>query len=427
MPHRMRRILLFTVFAVMSVPSLVADEDPVILESIRTVITGKTRRNALLRELRLSEGMGFPNEEEMLRVAAFRIRNLRDRGLFKEFETEIRERAPGLYELDIRIVDAFTLYPAPIVAYSSDLGIIVGGTAAYQNAFGSMTDQIVMGFWSPAKTYIMARAGNIAAGPVTLEVTFEQEMGLNRFGSPTGDVVLRFDSMRTQASVLVDVPMGFDGSWSYWIEPIVSLLYNYELDYNLSRSLGDNQFFDRGLAPGFDHGVVFDGIAKEGNLRRGIRFDVMNTNLWYTGTRRSDVFLESYLTGLIPAADWLEFSGRIGGFYAAAGTRREAGDRLRGTLDYMTYGTAGSYLTGQVNFVMFQPPGGFELHIRPFADIGYVHSEEWNNGPDAFEYCVGSSLIFYIPALQSLSLNLDFGWDIKRRGLEVIVGFEPFI
>ena len=427
MRKRIFRISLLTAFVVAVQASLFAEEGSVILRTIKTDIDGKTHRSALLRELRVEEEMVFPSEEEMRHILAVRIANLDARGVFKEFETEIIEASPNEFELDLRIVDKFTFYPAPILAYSSSLGPILGGTFAYGNAFGSMTDQMVMGYWTPAKTYLMADVANIAAGPLTLEVKFEQEIGLNQFGNTSGDAVLEYDSMSSLVSVLAMIPLGLDGSWSYWIEPIASFQYGYDLDHNTSLSLEGHEFYSRGFVPGFNHGFVFDNVTKEENLRRGIRFTLENDNLWYTGSGRNDLFLESDLIGLIPAAKWLEFSGRIGGFYAVSGIRRDAGDRLRGTLDYMTYGTAGAYFTGQVNFRTLRTSGGFEIHVRPFTDIGYVKSDEWNDGFDSFEYNVGSSFIFYFPALSPMSINFDLGWDIKRHELEVIVGFEPFI
>ena len=111
----------------------------------------------------------------------------------------------------------------------------------------------------------------------------------------------------------------------------------------------------------------------------------------------------------------------MGGFFAIEGIRENAGDRLRGVVDYQTWGNWGVFASAQFNFRV-TPSGGFlEVQLRPFVDAGYVVADDaWGSGPDAWEYCVGSTAIFFMRPLPSMVLNVEAGWDFKRREPEII-------
>ncbi len=399
---------------------LYSDEVEVTITRIGLEIEGSTRPAAVLKELGIEEGKVFNNFETLEDILASRANDLEQRRLFKVFEWSLEQTGPDTAEIDITIVDSFTIYPRPMFKYSSNTGFLIGLKLEYFNAFGTLTDQIIEGYWSQNEIKGRIEINEIIIGFLHLNLTFEQFYGATRYGSPSGDVPVHYESMETIVTGLLDIPFSSSSLWSYQVEPILKGLYNYGFFTNTSSK--PNSFFENeGFAGGFNHGIYSDQVGWIRNFRRGFKFSFMNNNLWYESTGRSEIFLESDLYGYLPLTSWFEISGRVGGFYAFEGIRRDAGDRLRGVIDFMTYGQFGIYMTAQTDFRVIPSFGFVEVHLRPFADIGYVKADGWGHGPESWEYCVGSTLIFYFDALPSLILNLEYGWDFKRSMPEVII------
>ncbi len=401
-------------------------EGPVTITLIVTEIDGKTRRNALLKELMIQEGREYESLAILKKQINARVRDLRRRRIFKEFKLEMNADDPEAIEIFISLTDSFTLVPRPMIKYSSDRGLTLGLKVNYYNAFGTLTDQMFQGYWSPNEILFELETQKIILGPLHLDVALEQFDGTTRYGDPVGDTVVEYRNSRTQLSATLDIPLSAGHPWSYKLTPLVSWLYDYRFDFNDTGYL-DTLFINNGFAPGLDHGLVTDQVNWIGNFRHGFYFDFMNKNLWYTETGNSDIFLESDLKAYLPLTSWFEISGRLGGFYAIDGIRKNAGDRLRGVVDYMTHGQFGTYFTFQANFELFHIPNLFSLHLRPFTDIGYVYSPLWEHGPDSWEYCLGATAIIYIDAMPSLNLNIDWGWDFKRGMPELIIDTVHFL
>ncbi len=401
-------------------------EDSVVLGQINTEIDGKTRRFALLKELRIYEGKEFDSLESLEYLLKSRTNDLLRRRLFKEFTLNIDIENPMDIKINIYIVDSFTLMPRPKINYSSDRGLTLGMKIDYFNAFGTLTDQKLEGYWSPNEILFEVKVEKIILGPVHLDTSFRQFNGTTRYGDTSGNIPIAYRNNSSELSASLDVPLSPGSPWSYVFSPLVSWLYDYELGNN-DTPFPDNEFINPGFAPGLNHGFESDQINWVGNFRKGFYFDFKNNNLWYTETGRTDSFLESDLKAYLPLSSWFELSGRIGGFYAFSGQRKNAGDRLRGVVDYMTWGEWGDFISIQANFRLFQAGNLFSMHLRPFVDIGYVYSELWGAGPQAWEYCVGATAILYFNALPSLNLNIDWGWDFKRNMPELIIGTEHLL
>ena len=395
-------------------------EEPVVITRIDMEIDGKTRFDALKNELRIREGKGFDSLEDLEVLLESRSASLNRRRLFAEFDWNLNSPEPGEAEVDIRIVDSFTLYPRPLIQYASDTGLLLGLKLEYYNAFGTLTDQIFEAYWSPGETKGRIDVSNFAIGPLHLDIAFEQFDGITRYGDPQGVTRVEFRNSHTLLSLMADWSLGAASSWSYRLEPQVIWQYNYRFVYS-HPEFDDTLYINEGFSPGFVHGIFTDQVEWIGNLRQGFKFSLMNRNLWYLETDRCDSLLESDLFGYLPLTEWLEISGRLGGFLALEGWRSDAGDRLRGVVDYMTYGTWGAFITAQTNLRIIRRGGLFSLYMRPFVDVGYVKSEEWEQGPEAWEYCAGSTVIIFLDSLPGLNLNVEAGWDFKRRMSEVII------
>ena len=396
-------------------------EGSVTLTSITFDIDGNTREKALMKELRVAEGRVYESYEILEAVLIFRTRELENRRLFVEFEWELRPAGPDAAALHIRLVDSFTLFPRPMFSYSSSTGILLGAKVEYFNAFGTLTDWILEGYWSPEEIKIRLDVQQIVVGRMNLDSAFEQYFGSTKYGSPAGNILVEYDSIYSLFSTLLTIPLGPISPWSYDLEPLVLWQYGYEWVTN-STAIPDSEFENPGFAFGLNHGFNTDQVYWTSNFRRGFMFSFMNENIWYTQTSNQENLLESDLAGYLPLGRWFEISGRLGGFYAFEGIREDAGDRLRGVVDYQAWGEWGVFASAQFNFRV-TPTGGFmEAQLRPFVDVGYVYSEVWGNGPDAWEYCVGSTLIVFLRPLPSMVLNVEFGWDFKREQPEIILG-----
>ncbi len=401
-------------------------DNSVTIGHIITEIEGKTRRNALLKELLIYEGKEFDSLASLEYVLNSRATNLQRRRMFKEFIWNINAENPQNIEIDIHIVDSFTLMPRPKLNYSTDKGLTIGLKIDYLNAFGTLTDQKIEGYWSPVEFLFQVQVQNIILGPLHMDTSFKQFNGTTRYGDIDGTVPIEYRNTSSELSISLDTPISPGNPWSYEFTPLVSWLYKYDMAGNDS-PFPDSFFLNEGFTPGLNHGFISDQVYWKGNFRKGFYFDFMNNNLWYTGSGNNDIFLESDLKMYLPINSWFEISGRIGGFYAFEGQRKNAGDRLRGVVDYMTWGEYGNFISLQANFKLFHAGKLFSLHLRPFTDIGYVYSQMWGNGPDAWEYCVGATAIFYFDALPSVYLNIDWGWDFKRNMPELIIGTEHLL
>jgi len=401
-------------------------DNSVTIGKIVTEIEGKTRRNAILKELRIYEGKKFDSLANLEYLLNSRANDLVQRRLFRAFTWDINAENTGNIEINIEIIDSFTLMPRPKINYSSDRGLTLGMKVDYFNAFGTLTDQKFEGYWSPNELLFEVKVEKIILGPIHLDTSFRQFNGTTRYGDISGNIPIAYRNASSELSASLNIPLSPGSPWSYVFSPLVSWLYDYRFENN-DTSYPDNAFENEGFAPGLNHGFETDQVDWVGNFRKGFFFNFMNNNLWYAGTGRTDSFLETDLKGYLPLSSWFEISGRVGGFYAFSGQRKDAGDRLRGVVNYMTWGEWGEFLSIQTNFRLFHAGKLFSMHLRPFVDIGYVYSELWGNGPKAWEYCVGATAIFYFDAVPSLNLNIDWGWDFKRNLPELIIATEHLL
>ena len=406
-------------------------ENSITIKTINTTIDRKTRRDALLRELQIQEGREYPSYEYLERLLSTRVYDIEDRRLFHEFDVKLSRDENGDAIVDIVVIDSFTLIPRPIVKYTTTIGLMLGLKVEYFNAFGTMTDHELEAYWSPSELFAGYQIEKIVVGPFHLGVQFEQLNKTIRYGSPTGEIVASYQETSSLVSAEFTMPLGPFSRirpWNplkYVIEPVISWYYNYRPDFN-NTSYSSDVFNNEGFTPGFNHGFFSDRSSWVGNFRKGFDFEFINYNLWYTGSGNVDVFLETELRGYWPATEWLELSGRISGFYAPLGIRKEAGDRLRGVIDYQTYGEYGGFLNAQAHFKVLDIDRFAEIQMGPFVDIGYVISDDWGDGPDAAEYCVGGDIIIFFDALPAMALNINWGWDFKRNTSELIIDTVNF-
>ncbi len=418
------KFLLLLILLLSPVLNLAADNE-VTITKINTDITGKTRRGALLRELQIEEGRTYQSIEYLTTVVDLRIEQLLRRRLFKDFSLAIDAVESGNIEITIVLVDSFTILPRPMFKYSSSQGFTLGLKVDYFNAFGTLSDHMAQGYWSPTKILFEYRVESIPVGPIHLGADFQQFMGLTRYGNPEGDLIAEYSTSSSTLSVTMETPLGLASPWNLKLVPLVSWIYNPELNFNDS-GYPDSIFKKYGFTPGLDTVIETDQTTWVGNFRRGFYYDFTNTNRWYTDTGAADIFLDSNLVGFLPVNSWFALSGRIAGFYALNGIRDNAGDRLRGVLDYMTYGRYGSYLNLQLDFKLFTTRRGISMHLGPFTDIGYVYSQEWEQGAESWEYCAGLTTTFFLKAMPSLTFAIDWGYDFKRGMAEIIFDTVQF-
>jgi hypothetical protein len=424
--NRFNRIksLLLLLFLVAPVLNLAANNE-VTISKINTDITGKTRRSALLRELQIEEGRTYQSIEFLTAVVDLRVEQLLRRRLFNEFSLDITPVESGDIEITIVLVDSFTILPRPMVKYSSSQGLTLGLKIDYFNAFGTLSDHMAQGYWSPTEILFEYRVESIPVGPIHLGADFQQFMGLTRYGNPEGELVAEYSTSSSTLTVTMETPLGLSSPWNLKLIPLISWIYNPELNFN-NTGYPDSIFEKYGFTPGLNVEIETDQTNWVGNFRKGFYYDFTSSNLWYTDTGFADNFLDSDLVGFLPINSWFALTGRIAGFYAINGIREDAGDRLRGVLDYMTYGHYGAYLNLQTEFKLFTTRKGISMHLGPFTDIGYVYSQEWDQGPESWEYCAGLTATFFLEAMPSLVIAVNYGYDFKRGASEIIFDTVQF-
>ena len=139
-----------------------------------TNITGKTRREPLLRDLQIEEGREYQSLEFLTDVVNLRVEQLLRRRLFKEFSLDMNSEDPRNIIIDIVIVDSFTIIPRPMIKYSSTKGLTLGLKVDYFNSFGTLSDQMLQGYWSPTEILFEYKIEKIPVGPFHLGADFQQ-------------------------------------------------------------------------------------------------------------------------------------------------------------------------------------------------------------------------------------------------------------
>ena len=390
---------------------------PVVLKEVNTLIVGKTRREALLKELQISEGQEFQSFDKLDNLLRSRLKTLMKRRLFTDAQWDLRLDDPGTAVFDLRVVDSFTLYPRPVLRYSSSNGITLGLKLEYLNAFGTLTDNVIETYWSPSEILFEVQANRIILGPMHLDTLIRQYDGTSRLGDRDGDIILEYRSKQSYARAALEIPLGRNTNWKYRIAPSVSWLYDYRFVQNATGH-SDGAYDNTGFSPALEHGILFNNIEWKANFRRGLNLSLLNTNQWYIGSSREKSLVEFNVSGYFPLARWWEISGRIGGFYAFTGIQTDVGDRLRGIIDYNSYGERAAYLNLQTNFKVLRIDKVLELQLGPFADFGFVDTGQ--------ETGIGFSTLLYFDSLPSLVLNVDFGWDLNRDTPEIIIETRQF-
>lgn len=418
----MKIVFIFCLYIIPLV-NLAADNEitnEVTITTINTNITGKTRRSALLRELRIEEGREYQSLKFLTKVMDLRVEQLVRRRLFKEFSLDMNTDDPDNIVIDIVLVDSFTIVPRPMLKYSSSQGLTLGLKVDYYSAFGTLSDHMLQGYWSPTKILFEYQVQKIAVGPFHMGADFQQFSGLTRYGNPEGELRAQYRTASSTVNVSFEAPLGLTSPWNIEFTPVLSWIYNQDVELNTT-GFPNSVFQKYGFTPGLDTVINTEQTSWVGNFRRGLEIDFTNKNRWYTETGAADIFLDTNLSGFLPITKWFALSGRIAGFYAISGVREDAGDRLRGVVDYMTYGQYGAYMNFQTEFRLFTTKkGGISMHLGPFVDIGYVYSQIWEPGPESWEYCVGATAIFYLGVMPSLNFDINWGWDFKRGQAEVI-------
>ncbi|MCG8452028.1 MAG: hypothetical protein MI717_02450 [Spirochaetales bacterium] len=409
----------------LSILGMTAASAQITIEQITTSIDGNTRRAWLLNELQIHEGKEFESQQKLEHFFNARAIDLDKRRLFREFNWTVTWSSPTKAQISIEILDSFTFLPRPIISYSSNLGLTLGANLVYLNAYGSLMDQALWGYWSPSEYRVGTRLSNVVAGPFRLNLIVDQFDFLTRYGDPTGEIPVQYRSTLTHVSLRSSIPLAPGSPWEFYLEPQVNWRYNYR-NYENESGLNRQQVAHPGFSFGIIGGFEWDRLHWQGNQRNGWHLELNNENDFYIQSGGQDIVLDFEVLGFLPVTPWLELSGRIASFYAPSGLRTDAGDRLRGVVDYMTYGTLGVYTTFQTAFRVLDIDRWGELQLRPFVDVGYVSSPEWSHGPESWEYCVGASAIIFIDILPSLALNVDFGWDFKRNRSETIIGTAHF-
>ncbi|MBF9015552.1 MULTISPECIES: hypothetical protein [unclassified Oceanispirochaeta] len=312
-------------------------------------------------------------------------------------------------EITVSLVESWTLLPLPIYKYDDNLGMIMGLNMDYKNVGGSLTDFTTIFYYSEVKSEITSDWMNVRAGPYLMDFRFNQLWETVKAADDDGDTNLIYDYIQSTLRVSMKFPI--TEHLSYYTRPILRWPYNYEFEYN-DTGHDDDYFSSSGLIPAYNHMVEWDDVNWIGNLRQGldasienqIEYDVNDNkiNLWIDGMFKSYIY-----------TPFFNYSSRISSFYYYNDFKRNAGDRLRGILDYKLSGHIGAFWNQSfpINIVTIKKVTA--LQLVPFVDMGFVISTGENLRSEDIQYTSGLSLILFPVFLPSFSLSFDYGINLR--------------
>ena len=261
---------------------------PVFAEEVRVsditveISGGNTREPAVLRWLELEENDVFENEEALRRAAERDVQELVNRRIFKSVEYQIEPGADeSARKLIIRIQDAPTFVPIPMVLYDSNLGgVQILYVQIWDNMFGTLTDWFSAGIMTVRKGddgkteigpfFFAPQVSNIRIGDQVFGIRVEQQRAESqRYSGPTLVSDYRYD--RSALFFNTEFRFGPDRRFYYTLEPGAEFRYSY-VDY-----LGTGGFSRFPWGVQLQQSLFYDSVDAIGNSRRGWKAGLTNT------------------------------------------------------------------------------------------------------------------------------------------------------
>lgn len=405
-----------------------SDEKEVFIREIHWILknyedmdgAGFTREASLYRAFRISENDLFRNKDRLIRRIETGIQELESRRLFKHISYEVffSEEEDHLWaDIYITIVDRWNIAAFPRAAYDTNLGLQYGGRIMYKNLFGTLIDLDITGYWSESQWDVTGEFSNLDLlffqGSLFYTQHFEEVLSY----SNDEQLESQYTYQTSHLQLRVDFPLG--PGLGYYIMPGFLTTHSFDIEHNYTaQSDADLIEENSNYAGAFMHGVAWDKVKWEGNVREGFHTGLDNWfEISFDGAEESQVDWDAHINGYLALLDQTEIALGLSSFYIINNIRNNAGDRLRGIKDSQAYGQWGVYMNSSLSSQSLYLPPVVEIHLSPFVDAGYLVSPgEGLEEEDNFFLSGGLSVVIFPLPFKSLQISVMLGYDLLNPG-----------
>jgi len=388
-------------------------------------VTGKTRPDALARQVKIKAGSEYPSLEIFQIFLDREIQDLINLRIFKDVKADVLVVAEGVSPdgtswQNVRIVfsvmDTWTIFPF-IIPSSDGSATVITMAVVDKNFLGTLTSFRISGDFG------------IGTDPTT------GHPEIPRWGAylQWSGFSIKQWQLSSQLSQLYKTERRFDGAsliqdYSYYetrfvfnsryefmkipylflgITPVFSWRYAYEPRVQIDDI--EYEFGRLGLILALD----YNRVDWFGFYRKGWALGLSDT-LWGSGDQNSVQFKSLTAARFSGYGIWGKVNPRFRllGFYSFNHEMTGLGEFLRGVPDDGVYGNRSVFLNTGLQIRLWKGEW-VEPHLLPFIDLGLAGKRgESVDGSRDFFAGIGSELILFLPKVPSAQLRGWIGFDL---------------
>jgi len=391
--------------------------------------TGKTRLEALARQVKIKAGSEYPSLESFRTALDREVQDLINLRIFSDVKSEVVVAAEGVspdgsgwqkVRIVIRVVDTWTIFPF-IVPSSDGSSTVITMAVVDKNFLGTLTRFRLSGDFG------------IGTDPITGHPEIPRWSAYLQWSGFS----IRQWELSSQLSQSYKTERKFDGAsliqdYSYYetrfvfntryefkklpylflgITPVFSWRYAYEARVQI-----DDIEYEYGRI-GVILALDYNRVDWSGFYRKGWALG-LSDSLWGSGDHGSTQFKSLIAARFSGFGIWgkVNPSIRVLGFYSINHEMTGIGEFLRGVPDDGVYGDRAVFLNTGIQIRLWRGKW-VEPHLMPFIDLGLAGKlGEPVDGSRDFHTGVGSELILFLPKVPSAQLRGWFGIDLAADG-----------
>lgn len=383
------------------------------IASVVYVTDGKTGENALTKTLDWDFTEIFDSTYELDAYIQYKKKLLINKKLFKSvnitYNTGIAEAPVLPVYITVHLEESWTILPLPIYMYDDNLGMMTGLILDYKNVAGSLTDFKASYYYSGIKSELNLDWKDVRAGKFFLDFGFNQLWETVSAADSDGNKNLEYSYIQSTLDARMKIPLLTN--FSYYAKPIVKFPYSYHFSQNDTDN-SNSYYASTGIIPAYNQTIEWDSVNWIGNLRQGLNASLEHQMEYDFSRNKFVTWVDGIFTSFI-YTPWFNYNSRVSAFYYYNDIRLNAGDRLRGVLDYKLSGPVGFFWNQSlpINVLTIRKVG--QAQLVPFFDMGFVLQEDEKFSRDRMQYTAGLTLTLFPSFLPSFSANLEYGINLR--------------
>ena len=407
-----------------------ASEEPSIttvrIDEIRFEVSGKTRPEALAREIKLETGSEYSTIDEFQTHLNREVQDLINLRVFSDVTADVIIVSEGISSdgrgwenvlIVFKVEDTWTLFP--FLVPSSDGSTTVFTMAVVdKNFLGTLTEFSISGDFG------------IGTDPITGSLEIPRwgfyfkwsgftvnQWQFNTVLSQSFQTMRKFnDSILVEDYSFFETLYLFNVRYEFkrvpYLYTLITPMLSWRYGYNIRRQFEEieYEYFRTGLSLGLD----YNRIDWKDFYRQGWALGIFDATWGSWGEDRSQLktivktrFSGYGITGKVNP------STRVVGMMSFNHEMTGLGSYLRGVPDDGAYGDRAVFLNTGIQIRLWKGVWA-EPHLLPFVDAGLVAKrDEPLNFKDDFFLGVGSELILFLPTLPSAQIRGWIGFDMS--------------